>query len=42
MDLFTALFQSSIGLWSIFTIAFVIGMMGWFTWFFIKKSYGKE
>lgn len=42
MSLFASLFHSSIGLWSAFTVSFVLGMMVWFTWFFIKKSYGKE
>ena len=42
MNLFAALFHSSVGLMSLFTIAFVIGMMVWFTWFFIKKSYSNQ
>ena len=32
------LFTTSTGLMSLFTVAFVIGMMVWFTWWFIKKS----
>jgi hypothetical protein len=27
---------------SAFTVAFALGMIVWFTWFFIKKSYGHE
>ncbi|NOT17730.1 MAG: DUF3149 domain-containing protein [Sulfuriferula sp.] len=42
MALFSDLLHSSVGLLSLFTVAFVIGMMFWFTWFFIKKSYGNE
>ncbi|MFA5170232.1 MAG: DUF3149 domain-containing protein [Sulfuriferula sp.] len=42
MNIFSTLFHSTVGLMSAFTVAFALGMMVWFTWFFIKKSYGKE
>lgn len=32
------LFSSSIGLLSVFTVAFAVGMMTWFTWWFMKQS----
>ncbi|MHB0991142.1 MAG: DUF3149 domain-containing protein [Burkholderiales bacterium] len=40
-NLFHILFTSQTGLMSVFTVTFVIGMMVWFTWWFIKKSGGK-
>lgn len=32
------LLKTPIGLLSIFTVGFVIAMMAWFTWWFLKKS----
>ena len=34
----TILLHTPIGLLSIFTVAFAIGMMTWFTWWFLKQS----
>ncbi|MDA8329191.1 MAG: DUF3149 domain-containing protein [Betaproteobacteria bacterium] len=36
------LFHTPIGLLSLFTVGFVMGMMGWFTWWFLKKSKQKS
>lgn len=38
----TILLHTPIGLLSVFTIAFAIGMMTWFTWWFLKKSKQKH
>ncbi len=35
------LFTTRTGLMSLFTVSFAIGMLVWFTWWFIKKSKGK-
>lgn len=36
--LFKELFNNPFGLMSLFVILFIIGMGGYFTWLFIKKS----
>ncbi|ARU31567.1 hypothetical protein CAP31_07605 [Sulfuriferula sp. AH1] len=41
MNLFHMLLTSRIGLMSLFTVVFAVGMMSWFTWWFLKKSRNK-
>ena len=36
------LFSSDYGLFSLFVILFVIGMAGWFAYFFSKKMHAEE
>ncbi len=36
------LFSTNIGLLSMFTVGFVLCMMVWFTWWFLKKSKQKH
>lgn len=37
-NLIHMLLTSRIGLMSLFTVAFAVGMMVWFTWWFLKNS----
>ncbi|MHB1676928.1 MAG: DUF3149 domain-containing protein [Sulfuriferula sp.] len=40
-NLIHLLLTSRTGLMSLFTVTFAIGMLAWFTWWFIKKSGSK-
>ncbi len=42
MELWSELFSDSVGIMSALVIAFLIGMAGWFAWYFITHMMNEE